>query len=646
MNLLILLLLFNPTLGQLFYSTTDLKISAKKDISKIPDFLVNIQAIIEHLAEKKAFFPISQDPLLTIAKTTNIINGNANISVQHTAINTDPKLKALKDIINNMILLNGQTIEDCTEHLSIRLANCKLKYGLVTNTDNDRKSRGIPFLGELIATLTDLPSPEAWGHQTQIIKDLVALANNETVTMNTFSEALDDQQEFVGTIKTAVEAFTIFNEELTTLEQYATSITLDNFKINNYCKKANEYLDHFEFDVIDKLTKMKENALNFKPDPWMFPKKSLSTAIKNFHDKNHKQLVDPFTHKTHQIYNLDTAISTINKNMLLSILSVPTIDFTFSYEFIEHPKINEENVNILNHLSSLALKNLDTFACIPKNNYISIISSKDLQKCKKWQIKDLFICHQRTIRLQNSGENCNTFEFNHSIAIELTPTLILLKTKSEIINIKCNNSEKSIKNPPLFFKLEAPTHCTIEGEDFFIDKYYPNSIETLEPSDIGITSQPTPPNFTALEASTFLESTKHFEAVENTQQKFEKDIQEIHTLQENNKMLLSKVNTDENTFDFRYRYLAPYAFFIFLGFIGFFTLVITIIAIYSKCKPIYEKRKRKRSYDFENAPPKNKIQKQKSEPQTPPKKRQRRDSYNDINQCLCLKDTCKCAELD
>ena len=653
------LVLLNFTSSQLFFSTTDLRIAASKDISNVPNFFVNIRNMINHLEKSKSFFPDTSDPLDFIIHTKKIVKNNTKVSITHTELQEDTKLSPLKKVVNSMILECRQSINVCTDHLENRLTKSKEKYLQVINSKKlNRTKRGIPFLGELIATITDLPSPEAWGHQTQLVKDLIALANNQNTTMQKFESTIDDQIETIRTIKTSLSDLTIFNEELAELNQYSTSIILDNMKINRFCKQANEYTDILEFHVINKLTTMKINAIDFRPDPWMFPQSNLEKAITIFHNNNHKQLVDPFTHNTHQIYNLNTAITTIESSNIHSILSIPTIDFTFSYDFIQHPNLSKKDTNILQHLSTLALKQLDTFACIEKSNYFITISSRDMIKCKNWKIKDLFICHQRTIRMQNNGENCNTFDFSNSLAIELKPTLILIKTNSLTLKIKCKNSTKTIKNPPQYLKLSVPTHCTIEGEDIFVDRYYPNSIETLEPEEIKLLSLPSLPNVTPIEIIT--NKANNLENLTNKQKQLEEDMFDIHTYQQKNNKLLEKVNTDNSkSTDPSFGHLAPYAFYGLIAFIiiAFFMCLGAChfkFKSYFCCKKWFGKKKGELETEIKevkvtetpNPAHTHKTSCVRTNPLFPANKRKRSQYFSNIKICECPTNSCYCADLD
>ena len=131
-------------------------------------------------------------------------------------------------------------------------------------------------------------------------------------------------------------------------------------------------------------------------------------------------------------------------------------------------------------MQELALKPLDTFGCNNEQNAILIMSSRDLEGCIFWQKKKYYICHQREIISHTAPNPCKSMQLQGTLAIELEPNTILLKTEEKEITINCRKNNVLVKTSHKiegnFSKINLGTNCEILGKDVKICSYTPNSI--------------------------------------------------------------------------------------------------------------------------------------------------------------------------
>ena len=143
-----------------------------------------------------------------------------------------------------------------------------------------------------------------------------------------------------------------------------------------------------------------------------------------------------------------------------------------------YPNLNEYDNKIINNLELIAHKKLDTFGCSSEHNYILITSNRDISNCLKLfkATKTKLICHLRQIQItSNNQQPCNNFQIEKkSIAIELNPNLILLRTLLNNITIICGNKTDHLHIKEEYSKISINHHCSIIGADFKISGYNHN----------------------------------------------------------------------------------------------------------------------------------------------------------------------------
>ena len=148
--------------------------------------------------------------------------------------------------------------------------------------------------------------------------------------------------------------------------------------------------------------------------------------------------------------------------------------------------LSNTDTHILNNMQKHALRNLDYFGCNNEQNTILLYSSKDLFSCKKYAKGSSYLCFKRQIALFSGPNPCTNFHLNNTLAVELSRTVILLKTHLDFVYVECANNVTKIRIKSIFSKISLPTTCILTGSDFKVGSYPKNTIEHLDPVGVQI----------------------------------------------------------------------------------------------------------------------------------------------------------------
>ena len=471
--------MISTTYSNFFYTTSDFKIYASKNLTNFNINKENLKQMITNLTKLN-----NQVPGNTYTEYFNGMKDDRKSAYFNRFISRGNRNNSINALINE----THQLLHSCADKLSTMYEaavyefNSALNY---ENTEHQRFRRGLPFIGEILSEISDLPSPSAWLNELQLRKDLSEAVKGNIGSLNHIRHEIVAEH---GVLEKLVPIVNDLMSNESDINGYF-DINLDLFRdftyITRVCMQGTAYANRLlnESRIISSIHK---NALLNRPDEALFPYSKISEHIQNFHMTSTN--LDPISHKASDILLSTTAITGFEKSsqMLHSILSVPICDFTNEFHFLLHPTLTTDDMYILRNLEHFALKKLDYFGC--SRTSIMIFSSKDLHACKKIALQPQkppkYICYKREVSMPSAGDPCANFNLQGPIALELTPSLILIKTNLTSVKIICPNSTHDVKIEALYSKIKVPTKCKLIGDGIRVGAYNSDILTHLDPSEI------------------------------------------------------------------------------------------------------------------------------------------------------------------
>ena len=139
---------------------------------------------------------------------------------------------------------------------------------------------------------------------------------------------------------------------------------------------------------------------------------------------------------------MSSAITFLHDEVLHSVLAVPMVDITYTYDFIEHPLLDQNELQIIKNSEDIALKKLDVFLCNRSQRSILVYSAAGLNACRRTADHKVYICNGRVIKQQTYQHNCE--KLPKDIFFELSRDLILIKTDNKKLKLECKNHSQDI----------------------------------------------------------------------------------------------------------------------------------------------------------------------------------------------------------
>lgn len=560
----------------LYFSNNYVDIIATKNLDNFPENLNSIKKVIPKIE----------------AITLKIFNQHDRMSSENNAFNTVKK--ALSDLTLNS------------------LENCKSKISKMTNKAADifaqaldshhrtRKKRGIRFLGDILHDITDLPSPSEWSQARQQEIMLKKAVEDENLEIAKIENILENNSKFTEKLLPQINNLTLeffLEQKESQALQYLISLIVDYDKINVFCSGNFEIAEQL-IDEANIILSIKNSADLNKPSPYMFPKEFLQKEIDNYNFNNHKNILDLFSHETTDIYSLENCITIIHQNTIHSITSIPLIDFTYSYNLIMYPNINKNDTIIINNLEQIAHKKLDVFGCSLEHQYIILNSNRDLTNCLKHKkaTKTTLICHNRQIQ-SSSPEHfpCENFAIgDKSLAIELNPTTVLLRTLLKSVTIHCDNYTKILLIDEEYSKISINENCMIIGKDIKIGKYNNDKFQSINTSIAKLNSHIQNIQGEIIPLKTDLSNFSS--KISNVIGNIHKNLSNLKELREKTKLDIKELSENDNIMTEKSSFIIPTTI------IATIILIITLFFTYKLCQ-----KKCKPKYNIESAELQNKI---------------------------------------
>ena len=458
---LILITVVNSVNGQVYFSNAHLTIHSRKNISSIYLNEKNLKLVISNLGLLKKFF-----------------KGKAENSTSNFTPN---------------ILLQKQT-ENCISNLKNDKDQAMKIIGKAFTKEHNIVERGIPILGEIIAKLTDQPSPSQWDHETKIISKLEKVVKGE----------LEQEHQIDQTLKHENQAIIEINNELRSIYEKDKEFRARSFtyffnmnKIDNICNHGTKIAKILLYEA-KEIQEIKEKSRLNLPSENLFPINDVFKKINNLKNEENSPIFKNL-HQTEQIYAMTSAVTVVNLGIIHSIMTIPLVDFTYKYTFIPYPILPKNDLETLQTIKRITQKQTNIMLCSEALNTLKIISSSDLRRCTNTPTKKLYICKGRQIKQHNYSESCKRLP--KDIVIELEENLIFIKTTEKNFQLECDKLTHEIILNSTYNVVKIEPTCKLIGKDLVVGNYEKEKRADYQSKPFEITSyEMKTPNLNEFEA--------------------------------------------------------------------------------------------------------------------------------------------------
>ena len=439
-TLIIIYFYVHSVLGNFYFTSSDTRLYATRDIKNFDQNLENLSQLINNLSRQHDLVPTS-----AYHKYLKNLEGNKKKFMYFSNIVSKGNHN---NTINSMIQQTHSLIGICVKDLKQLYHSSSYNYYLaITNARLNshmddhvfkRKKRGIKLLGSLISALMDLPGPDDFLHQVSISNDLSAIVKGSLVPgIKKLSHSIAAEKNFLNDIIPVINNSIIESEDISSLFDLALDLLRDQNYLIQTCLRTSAFARSILNESV-VLKSIHTSSLENKASPYMFPSHFLNNHLNNIHLASGE--LDSYTHSNHELLNLQTCYTVFENFKIHSMLSIPNIDRTFHYKFLAHPLLNSKDSHTIHSMEKHALRKLDYFGCNDKQNSILLYSSKDLLACKKFEKSSSYLCFKRQIALFSGPKPCYNFHLENSLAVELSRTVILLKTNLTFVYIECSKN--------------------------------------------------------------------------------------------------------------------------------------------------------------------------------------------------------------
>ena len=481
--------------GKIYMSSEEISVHVTKDIS---NFKSNINLLFDFISS-----------LLTInAKTPQILQG----LVEETYSNKSKMSDLAKEYINLTMAELEDKVKTCLHYLEFehdkaltfynslvgekhrlqkRSATSALLYNETDFSSNSfmtvddlhnfleqhsghkiEKRYIIPYIGDTFDSLIGVVGPTQWSHQLSTTKKLSKALENEEKEVVALEHTVRDNSDIISDSLVKIENFDL---EFRKYRRYfELSMFFENleFKVERGCDKGKFVAIRIREDT-SSLSDIRNNALTSFPDRSLFPPQLIKKQIELSHESNH--IRSPYFSSMYdisQIYGISSAVTVIKELKIHSMLTMPLIDGTLGMEYIDFPyNLSEKDHRILSTLNKLALKSLDVYGCNEQERLFLIFSSRDLTQCQKCPNGQCIVCKGRQISLESGPIICSNPVLPSSIVIELSPTLLLLKTEESSIDIICPKKRSVVNLKAKIVKIRLGLLCEMSANTFHVGSY-------------------------------------------------------------------------------------------------------------------------------------------------------------------------------
>ena len=427
--------------AEVFFFDEELIIHSKKDIN---NFYINLEAINElarHIDGSIGFFKKGEK---------KSARKNLPLTTFNQWLQTEAKLcsKEIKQKRKKALELSRDSLPDT-----------------IHKHEDNRMKRGFKPLGSLLALLTDIPSPQSWEKYSSLVDNLREVVLGNMKQTHTISKTIVD---ITDTTKKLSEDY----EELSK-KTWALEGELDAFKyylqathkLKIVCTEG-QILAESIIEEANQINQIRQQARLNLPSELMFPLGEIYQRTRNL---SHSHAFPLFKNEEEieNIYAMSSSITTIDKNIIHAVVSIPLINYNNRFEFTDID-ISEEEIEILHNLAKLARQPIDHILC-GRLDHLKVLSTAKLNRCLRTHNAKIFFCNERQItNYKHESNRCSRLP--ETIIVEISSHKILLKTAMKTLKIICNGVEKIEYLNKTYNIIKLNPNCRVESEEFKMEE--------------------------------------------------------------------------------------------------------------------------------------------------------------------------------
>ena len=368
--------------------------------------------------------------------------------------------------------------ESCINHLEFNRKKANKMVDLTFHGQNkgDRLRRGIPFLGEILGAITSVPSPSQWSDEQVLIHNLGQVVAGNRNQTHLLEHTVKDEAQAIKKIEKEFESL-LKIEFKSSKSVAAHSFYLNSRnKLDYICEEGKKISENLisEAEIIQEI---RSQARLNRPSIHLFPLKELYLKSR-FYKQKEKVPIFGSEFEIEKLFAMCTAVTTIEKNIIYSIINVPVADFTFKFQIIDYPNFSQEDLDVISNIQKLALRPIDIFLCARAQNIMKVLSSKDLNMCQKTFNSQTYICTGRSIQYKNQNLALPCSQLPKSLVLELSSTTLLIKTNLKQLEITCGKEKPSkVLLNNTYSIIKAKSYCKVAANDFYIDKHHRDHLD-------------------------------------------------------------------------------------------------------------------------------------------------------------------------
>ena len=432
---------FSLLKADVFFYEQELILHSRKDIN---NFYINLHAITsltKKIEDSIAFFKkkytksFDKDPIMTNLYAW--LKNEAKVCSKLIKLKRDKALKLARDSL--------------PDEIHVHLDKTK------------RNKRAFKPLGELISFISGVPSPTSWEKFSSLVNNLREVVLGNVNATHTISSSIKDITEQTLKLTKEYEGLTKITWKLDGEHSKLMFFIQGAHKLKLICSEGNllveNLLEEAEF-MEDIRNKARENL----PSDKLFPLKLIHEKIRLLErEKNNVYPLFRDKASIEQLYAMSSSITTIDNNVIHSVVSIPLVNFNQRYTFID-PSLSETEINVIEKMSKLARHQIDHIIC-GQDHKMRVMSTRKLQRCLKTKDSKIFFCSERSlVHLKHNSYRCS--KLPGTLLMELSEHKILLKTNLKSMDITCNEILKQVPINKTYNIIELNPNCKIQTADF------------------------------------------------------------------------------------------------------------------------------------------------------------------------------------
>ena len=346
-------------------------------------------------------------------------------------------------------------------------------------------------------------------------------------------------------------------------------------KLSIICQEAELLADSLMNEANTMNEIRKQSRLN-QPSEHLFPLLQIKEKMKLLEKETRNSFpLFRLEHDIEHIYAMSACATTIESNVIHSVVSIPLINQNNKFTFID-PTLSESELDIIQHISKLSHQQIDHVLCA-KDHQLKLLSTSRLQGCLRTNSGDIFFCQERKVtNLKHNSNRCS--KLPESIIIQLHSHEILLKTKDDYMNITRGDIEKSVPLKGTYNIVEINPNCKIVTKDFKIEEIKDRETLEMHAKPFRVISFPKLEILSLHEFKELKESHNKLKdltgKINSSQRKLSEDIKKNKQNNEINQTRVEEINENEET-----TYVKTWAFggitivLVFLGLTSFLLVI-------------------------------------------------------------------------